>query len=108
MLSSLEPSSLRGYALRRARRETDLRGGVRRGGAPRAGDAWRSSGQLGDVEVERHVPLRSAVRREGQTGRRMEAKPARGAAAWLCGGLGFFTTLGLAAGVNDEESKVPY
>jgi hypothetical protein len=30
------------------------------------------------------------------------------ALAWLCGGLGFFAALGLAAVVNDKASKMPY
>ncbi|CAN6288839.1 unnamed protein product, partial [Urochloa humidicola] len=30
------------------------------------------------------------------------------ALAWLCGGLGFFAVLGLAATVNDKASKIPY
>uniref|UniRef100_A0A0E0MAG7 NADH dehydrogenase [ubiquinone] 1 beta subcomplex subunit 8, mitochondrial n=1 Tax=Oryza punctata TaxID=4537 RepID=A0A0E0MAG7_ORYPU len=30
------------------------------------------------------------------------------ALAWLCGGLGFFATLGLAATLNDKASKIPY
>uniref|UniRef100_K4AGS8 NADH dehydrogenase [ubiquinone] 1 beta subcomplex subunit 8, mitochondrial n=1 Tax=Setaria italica TaxID=4555 RepID=K4AGS8_SETIT len=30
------------------------------------------------------------------------------ALAWLCGGLGFFATLGVAAAVNDKASKIPY
>ncbi|KAL6641436.1 hypothetical protein ACP70R_019617 [Stipagrostis hirtigluma subsp. patula] len=30
------------------------------------------------------------------------------ALAWLCGGLGFFATLGLAAALNDKASKIPY
>ena len=30
------------------------------------------------------------------------------ALGWLCGGLGFFATLGLLAVVNDKASKVPF
>ncbi|XP_057519112.1 NADH dehydrogenase [ubiquinone] 1 beta subcomplex subunit 8, mitochondrial-like isoform X3 [Amaranthus tricolor] len=30
------------------------------------------------------------------------------ALAWLCGGLGFFATLGLAAVWNDKASKYPF
>ncbi|PWZ54831.1 NADH dehydrogenase [ubiquinone] 1 beta subcomplex subunit 8, mitochondrial [Zea mays] len=30
------------------------------------------------------------------------------ALAWLCGGLGFFAALGVAAVVNDKASKIPY
>lgn len=30
------------------------------------------------------------------------------ALAWLCGGLGFFAALGLAAVWNDKASKVPF
>ncbi|KAK3153247.1 hypothetical protein QOZ80_2BG0169770 [Eleusine coracana subsp. coracana] len=30
------------------------------------------------------------------------------ALAWLCGGLGFFAALGVAAAVNDKASKIPY
>ena len=30
------------------------------------------------------------------------------ALAWLCGGLGFFATLGLAATLNNKASKIPY
>ncbi|KAK1436294.1 hypothetical protein QVD17_02073 [Tagetes erecta] len=30
------------------------------------------------------------------------------ALGWLCGGLGFFAILGLAATLNDKASKIPY
>ncbi|AQL05640.1 NADH dehydrogenase [ubiquinone] 1 beta subcomplex subunit 8 mitochondrial [Zea mays] len=30
------------------------------------------------------------------------------ALAWLCGGLGFFAALGMAAVVNDKASNIPY
>uniref|UniRef100_A0A251SRH5 NADH dehydrogenase [ubiquinone] 1 beta subcomplex subunit 8, mitochondrial n=3 Tax=Helianthus annuus TaxID=4232 RepID=A0A251SRH5_HELAN len=30
------------------------------------------------------------------------------ALGWLCGGLGFFATLGLMATLNDKASKIPY
>lgn len=30
------------------------------------------------------------------------------ALGWLCGGLGFFATLGLLAVFNDKASKVPF
>ncbi|XP_071708393.1 NADH dehydrogenase [ubiquinone] 1 beta subcomplex subunit 8, mitochondrial-like [Rutidosis leptorrhynchoides] len=30
------------------------------------------------------------------------------ALAWLCGGLGFFATLGLMATLNDKASKIPF
>ncbi|XP_021604346.2 NADH dehydrogenase [ubiquinone] 1 beta subcomplex subunit 8, mitochondrial isoform X1 [Manihot esculenta] len=30
------------------------------------------------------------------------------ALAWMCGGLGFFATLGLLAAWNDKASKIPY
>ncbi|KAJ3669639.1 hypothetical protein LUZ60_011589 [Juncus effusus] len=30
------------------------------------------------------------------------------ALAWLCGGLGFFTTLGLLSVWNDKASKIPF